>query len=89
MIGKKPPSEYLPQIQSHPQVQITISDQDLILLSHLIDPGLLRTDDFKAFFDTRRTSLLNIISDAMGKQAVSVGSEPPTDDGDDEEEGEE
>ncbi|WP_405004327.1 DUF262 domain-containing protein [Kitasatospora purpeofusca] len=37
------------------------------IVSHLIDPKLLRADDFDAFYEDRRTRLLGLIEDAMGK----------------------
>ncbi len=79
MIGGKAPSQYLEQIRSHPQVQIAPAEQDDILRSHLIDPALLRADDFEASFVARKQALLQLIADAMGKTAVAGGDEPAED----------
>ncbi|HWJ40666.1 MAG TPA: hypothetical protein VNT29_06015, partial [Candidatus Limnocylindrales bacterium] len=79
MIGGKAPSQYLEQIRSHPQVQIAPAEQDDILRSHLIDPALLRADDFEASFVARKQALLQLIADAMGKAAVAGGDEPAED----------
>lgn len=87
MIGGKALSEYLPRIQSHPQVRIPLVEQDEILNSHLIEPSLLRVDDFASFFNARRAALLGIISEAMGKLPVSIGGDAPAEDVEDEEEG--
>jgi len=48
---------------------------DQILQSHVIDPALLRADDFEAFFQARAMSLLARIEQAMGKK---VSRELPT-----------
>jgi hypothetical protein len=79
MIGGKAPSQYLEQIRSHPQVQIVPAEQDEILISHLIDPALLRADAFEASFAARKQALLQLIADAMGKTAV-VGGDAPAED---------
>ncbi|AKU92637.1 GmrSD restriction endonuclease domain-containing protein [Vulgatibacter incomptus] len=89
MIGGKAPSLYLAQIQDHAQVKAGGAAMDEILMSHLIDPSLLRADSFDAFYAARKTALLAIIERAMGK--VSIEASPVVvneDDGDDEEEGE-
>src|SRR5207302_4158615 len=70
MIGGKAPSQYLPQLQEHPQVQILTREQDAILRSHLIDPELIRADDFEGFFSTRKDALLGLVADAMGKAFI-------------------
>ncbi|RJQ55022.1 MAG: DUF262 domain-containing protein [Nitrospiraceae bacterium] len=88
MIGGKAPSKYLQQIQEHSQVQISTAEQDDILASHIIDPRLLRADDFTSFFEKRKKDLLGIISSAMGKQILTAESEPPAQDADEEEEDE-
>ena len=53
---------------------------DEILSSHVIEPELLRNDDFNAFFNKREEALLNRIEKAMGKpiarEAVEDGIEP-------------
>jgi hypothetical protein len=84
MIGKRAPSEYLRQLQTHAHVQISKDEQDDILRSHLIDPSLLRADDFPSSFTSRKTALLNIVSDAMGKPAIMGGEAPVEDAFDDE-----
>jgi|SRR5579871_342019 len=83
MIGGKAPSKYLEQIESHVQVQSSAYEQDEILRSHLIDPNLLRANDFERFFATRKDALLEIVSAAMGKSIVT-GGEPPAEDDEDE-----
>jgi hypothetical protein len=85
MIGGKAPSQYLQQIRSHPQVQISEAEQGEILKSHFIAPELLRADDFAGFMGTRKAALLEVISSAMGKPVLPVGGEPPAEDEEDEE----
>jgi hypothetical protein len=48
---------------------------DAILRTHLIDPALLRADDFDSFFTDREARLAALASEAMGKAVV--GSEVP------------
>jgi len=67
MIGGKAPSQYLRQIQSHPQVGIDEAEMTSILASHYIDAATLRDDDFESFFKTRREALLDLIKKTMGK----------------------
>jgi hypothetical protein len=85
MIGGKAPSQYLQQIRSHPQVQVSVADQDEILKSHLITPELLRADDFNSFMAARKTTLLEVISSAMGKAILPLGGDAPPEDAEDEE----
>ncbi|EHU0193528.1 hypothetical protein KYZ92_002828, partial [Salmonella enterica subsp. enterica] len=58
---------YLSQIQTHPQVGLEDAEMDAILLSHFIEPSLLRQDSFEAFFADRKKQLLKLIEAAMGK----------------------
>lgn len=67
MIGGKAPSKYLVQIQEHDHVQLADADMDDILRSHLIDPEMLRQDNFSAFYQARKTALLKLVETAMGK----------------------
>jgi hypothetical protein len=84
MIGGKAPSLYLRQIQEHQQVMLTDGEMDTILRSHAIEPSLLREDAFQGFYATRKTALLALIENAMGK--VSAEASPATDDEDDDQE---
>lgn len=65
IIGGNPPSDYLGKLQK--KYSISTAKMDGILQSHLIDPALLRADDFDGFFNARRESLLSMIENAMGK----------------------
>ena len=84
-IGGKAPSKYLQQIQTDVQVQISTSEQDGILKSHLISPKLLHADDFHGFMAERKAALLEIISAAMGEAILPVGGDAPAEDEEDEE----
>ncbi len=83
MIGGNAPSRYLEQLQTHPQVQITLAEQDEILASHLIDAVHLRQDDFEGFYQARKKALVSIIERAMGKATITHSSEAPADDEED------
>ena len=78
-IGGNAPSIYLKQLQEDPAVQLDEPAMNGILKTHLIDPGLIRADDFNAFFSARKATLLALVERAMGKQAI-VTQEPPPED---------
>jgi hypothetical protein len=65
VIGGNAPSIYLPKIQKGAGIDDTRMDH--ILRSHVIEPALLRTDDFHGFFRGRQETLLSRIEAAMGK----------------------
>lgn len=67
MIGRKAPSDYLTAIQNHTQVGLTDGAMDEIIASHCIPVEPLRTDDFAAFYEARKSELLKIVERAMGK----------------------
>ena len=72
-IGGNRPSAYLARIEKRTGLS---SDQlDAILATHLIDPALLRADDFAAFFADRQARLAALAAEAMGKAVV--GSDIP------------
>lgn len=83
MIGGKAPSAYLRQIADHSHVKLSDEQLDEILESHLIDPRLLRADDFLSFFAARKRALISAIEQVMGKAPVMDG-EPPAEDEDEE-----
>lgn len=84
MIGGVAPSQYLKKIQDNPQVKINDNQMDTILNSHLIPAATLRANDFSAFYQFRKQSMLSLIEKAMGKIAAP-NSVDDTDNGDDSE----
>ena len=76
-IGGSAPSDYLGRIK------VPGSGLDDYLRTHLIDPALLRKDDFDGFFAAREAALLDTIHQAMGKPiasgTVEEGKELPAD----------
>lgn len=78
IIGGNAPSEYLARLKK--SIGIEDTRMDNILRSHVIEPELLRNDDFNAFFKKREEALLERIEKAMGKpiarEAVEDGIEP-------------
>lgn len=86
-IGGKAPSEYLRQIQEDKQVQIDDEAMDQILTTHLIDPRMLRQDNFAEFYEKRKATLLSMIERVMGKTAVHGTMSMETDEEDGESEG--
>lgn len=69
MIGGRAPSAYLRQLQDHAQVGISDAEMNAILGSHLIEPGVLRSDDFKGFYEARKARLLALVEKVIGKAA--------------------
>lgn len=67
-IGGRAPSLYLKRIEE--QHETSSEELDSILRTHLIDPELLRADDFEAFFKARARALSSLVEDAMGKRVV-------------------
>ncbi len=79
IIGGVAPSVYLSKLETGGADASAIDPVrlDEMLMSHLIEPTLIRADNFDAFMDARQKSLLNLIEHAMGKQSpeatVSTG----------------
>ncbi|MCY3664557.1 MAG: DUF262 domain-containing protein [Gemmatimonadetes bacterium] len=70
IIGRRAPSAYLPRLQQ----DISPVCLDDVLVSHWIDPALLRADDFAQSFVVRGEKMLALIGQAMGRNLGS-GSE--------------
>ena len=81
-IGGVAPIQYPAKLEKGSDKTPPISNKklDAYLKSHLIDPALLRSDNFAAFMDDRQKQLLGMIERAMGKSAYT-GSE--TEEGED------
>ena len=72
-IGGDAPSIYLQRIEQ--KQKLSRAQLDAILRTHLIDPALLRADDFEGFFAARRQALAGLVSEAMGKRVVEEHGE--------------
>ena len=93
IIGGVAPSAYLARLEKGGERIPPIATQRLesILRTHELDVGLMRANDFDAFFNDRRERLLKLIETAMGKPAVREDIAPPDPDdsfGEDEQEAE-
>jgi hypothetical protein len=75
-VGGDAPSVYLKRIEQKQRIR---SDElDTILRTHLIEPALLRNDDFKSFCAARQQALEGLVSDAMKKPVVrEIGADEP------------
>ena len=73
IIGGVAPSEYLEKLERGNSSAPPIAREQLdnYLQSHLIDPALLRSNNFEAFMEDRQKRLLALIEQAMGKAAYS------------------
>jgi hypothetical protein len=85
MIGGQAPSAYLNQLQTHKAVQLDNANMDAILMTHCLDPAMLRQDDFESFMTSRKRTLLNKIGAVMGKQIVASDEIVPEDEADEDE----
>ena len=65
IIGGSAPSEYLSKLVDQGATDDATLDE--CLESHLIDPSLLRSDDYEAFYRKRKGELCELIYKAMGK----------------------
>ncbi len=79
IIGGVAPSAYLAKLQAGgdklPALPAATLDDHLA--SHLIDPGLLRADDFPAFIAAREKALLKLIEQATGRSAYRGDADEP------------
>jgi len=73
IIGGNAPSRYLGDLESNHGMERARLDE--ILRSHLIDPNLLRSDDFHGFLRDRAIRLLDLIEGAMGKRVSGRDSD--------------
>ena len=83
ILGGEAPSEYLARLErgGTDSPPIAADNIDDFLRSHLIDPELLRADDFEGFYRARQAALLGLIEEATG-QSVYGGeatNEPEVD----------
>lgn len=69
IIGEVAPSEYLSRIEKE-NPELTVATFGYRLRSHLIDPDLLRADDFTAFMAARQRALVSLIAGAIGKPVI-------------------
>ena len=67
-IGKQAPSVYLPLMQQ--EAEVNEKRMNEIVQTHLINPGLLRTDNFEEFYKDRGEALTAAVEAAMGKPPV-------------------
>ena len=68
ILGGEAPSKYLARLQRGgiDSPPIAAADIDGFLRTHLIDPELLRTNDFEGFYRSRQAALLGLIEEATG-----------------------
>jgi hypothetical protein len=73
IIGGSAPSEYLARLENGNATTPSIDRErlDAYLRSHLMDPQLLRADDFDSFMADRQKQLLTLIERATGRSAYS------------------
>lgn len=79
IIGGVAPSTYLGKLQvgGDKTPALPAATLDHHLASHLIDPALLRADDFQAFIAAREKALLKLIEQATGRSAYRGDADEP------------
>jgi hypothetical protein len=73
IVGGVAPSDYIRKLEKGNDTTPPINSErlDIYLTSHLIDPSLLRADNFEDFMADRQKRLLAFIEQATGKAAYS------------------
>lgn len=71
IIGANPPSVYLARLQKSAGIDDDRMSQ--ILRSHVIDPAIIRLDDFEAFFRAGENAFRDRTENAMGKPVSREG----------------
>ena len=73
IIGGVAPSEYIAKLERGNEHTPALDPArvDAFIQSHLIDPSLLRADNFDAFMVSRQKQLLTLIEQATGKSAYT------------------
>ena len=67
-MGGEAPSKYLVRLEK--RAEATTEDITDLLCTHLINPSIIRTDDFYAFIADRKEQILKRIEQATGKSIV-------------------
>ncbi len=73
ILGGNAPSRYLASLESNHDMETPRLDE--ILTTHLIEPSLLRADDFDVFIRDRARQLLDLVERAIGKAVVGRDAE--------------
>jgi hypothetical protein len=73
IIGGIAPSKYIAKLEEGNEATPSINSQKMhaFIKSHLIDPEILRSDNFEAFMEDRQRRLLTLIEQATGKGAYA------------------
>ena len=73
ILGGVAPQKYLAQLELKSGYTPAAAREriDSLLVTHLIDPEVLRSDDFPTFMQARQTRLITLIERAMGKPAYA------------------
>lgn len=69
IIGGVAPSDYMSRIEKENPELVPLAF-DNRLRSHLVDPELLRADDFHAFMAARQQALVDLIASVIGKPVI-------------------
>ena len=67
-VSGEAPSKYLVRLQK--SAQVSSEEIDALLREHLVNPEIIRSDDFYAFIADRKEQILQRIEQAMGKTIV-------------------
>lgn len=67
-VGGEAPSKYLVRLEK--KANASTEEIDNLLVTHLVNPAIIRTDDFNAFIADRKEKILQRIEQATGKLIV-------------------
>ncbi len=67
-ISGRSPSSYVPKLAE--RARVGAPEIDAVLIGHRVDAAFLRSDDFDGFFADRRSRMLELIEQAMGKPTL-------------------
>ena len=67
-VGGEAPSKYLVRLEN--RAEATTEEIDDLLCTHLVNPVIIRTDDFYAFIADRKEQILKRIEQATGKPII-------------------
>ncbi|WP_329094365.1 DUF262 domain-containing protein [Actinomadura citrea] len=73
IVGNRAPAAYLQMLERESGIQPNWLDD--ALLTHLVEPSLLRDSDFNAFFERRMSELLVLIERVMGRRTMRAEEE--------------
>jgi hypothetical protein len=67
-VGGEAPSKYLVRLEK--RAKVSSEEIDNLLRTHIINPEVMRSDDFYAFINDRKEAIFKLIETATGKPII-------------------